>query len=248
MIGTCKLCHQERELIKAHIIPRSFFHAIKGNSKQLLAALTREKKPVEYFQNGIWDPSILCAECECRFCSWDTYGFDVLGNPPGNNTSPMSDADVAPFVLKGINYRELKLFVLSVLWRASVTKHAFFDGVDLGEHEPKIAEMIRSSDPKSAEVYSVIIGRMVEQKYDKTIFPPWQVEIGNNSFCVLYLPCLKIHVKLDRNPLPEPLRIAVLQDRDENIALPMHLQRAEKLFLDKARQTFKRWQPRRPPK
>jgi hypothetical protein len=40
--------------------------------------------------------------------------------------------------ISGLNYEQFKLFQLSVLWRAGVSSHQFFDKVKLGQHAEEL--------------------------------------------------------------------------------------------------------------
>lgn len=246
--GVCQLCGQTKTLIKAHIIPRSFFHQLKGNAKSLLGAINRQENPVEFSQSGYSDLNILCNECEVKFGPWDRYGFELLSTPPGNNGPVLTDADLQPFLFKNIDYEKLKLFVLGVLWRASATKHKFFDGIKLGPHQERIGKLLLAGQPGAAEEYPTIIGRLIGQRHEKLVFAPRTSKMRGIRFCIFYLPFLKVIVKVDSQPLPSRLWPFVLNGKGQNIALPMKLDGAEFAYLDVAKQIFTHWQPKRPPK
>jgi len=208
----------------------------------------REKKPIVFSQSGFWDDTILCADCESLFGAWDAYGFEVFGNPPGNNGPLSTDADLQPFILKNVDYAKLKLFILGTLWRASVTEHKFFEDIDLGPDEPHIANLIRNGQPGPMEEYPVVIGRLIQQRYERVIFTPWTSRREGVHVCVLYLPAVKIIIRVDKRPLSPELAAAALKPFGENIALPMILDGTEFQKLQAMKDISKRWQPRRPVK
>jgi hypothetical protein len=221
---------------------------LRGGAKQLFAGIVREKQPVEYSQSGFWDDNILCAGCESLFGEWDAYGFEVLGNPPGNNGPLSTDADLQAFILRNVDYTKLKLFILGTLWRASVTKHKFFEEIDLGPDEPHIGNLIRNGQPGPMEEYPVIIGRLIRQRYEQVIFTPWTSKLEGINVCVLYLPAVKIIIRVDKRPLPPELVVVALKPFGENIALPLPLEGTEFQKLQAMKDISMRWQPRRPPK
>jgi hypothetical protein len=49
-----------------------------------------------------------------------------------------------------LDYAKLKLFQLSLLWRAGVARQEFFAKVDLGEYAETLRQMLHSSDPGSS--------------------------------------------------------------------------------------------------
>ena len=51
------------------------------------------------------------------------------------------------FIFEGLDYKKLKLFFLSVLWKMSVSKNNPFSNIKLGSHQEKIRKMLIDSDP-----------------------------------------------------------------------------------------------------
>lgn len=244
--GTCKLCNQVKNLVIAHIIPRSFSLRAKGQSKQLLEASEHDTKDVHYWQNGVWDDQILCEDCERKFQSGDDYGFQVLGNPPGNDAIPRDDSEVQAFVVKNIDYSRLKLFVLGVLWRAGVSEQPFFARVQLEKHESIIADMIRNQNPGCFDEFPVVLARLVGQPLPNATYAPYRQRSPEGvNFNILFLPSIKIMVKVDRRPLPQMLEPVVLRPQPENVVMPMPLHSNEVLTLRESAEIFRRWRSRR---
>ncbi len=238
--GTCKFCNQAKELVRAHIIPNCFCLKAKGNSKQLWEAKQNDDRAVQYWQNGVWDDSILCSNCDNGFSQWDAYGFEILGTPPGNNDLPRNDSEWKCFILRNIDYVLMKLFILSVLWRASVSSRPFFAKVRLGPHESTIADMLRDRNPGSYDEYSVVLGRLVCQQVPNAMFAPCPRRSPEGvNFNLLFLPSLRIMVKTDRRPLPYPLEPIVLKPQPENIAVPLTLHSSEIATLIQAAEIFR---------
>jgi hypothetical protein len=97
-----------------------------------------------YYQAGLSDSHILCDKCEPRFAEWDSYGFDVLGRRQWkveDSIRRIRDDQPIAIQLIDMNYDKLMLFILSVLWRASVSKERFYQNVNLGPgYERRIRE------------------------------------------------------------------------------------------------------------
>jgi hypothetical protein len=73
---TCKLCGQDKKLVKAHVIPASFFRPLRSekNSPLLITAGNYVKRaPI-----GVYDKTILCEACEKQFGIWDDYAQSLL--------------------------------------------------------------------------------------------------------------------------------------------------------------------------
>jgi len=240
--GTCKFCNQTKKLVKAHIIPRSFCLQNKGDSKQLLEARTNDPRAVKFWQSGVVDDFILCRTCDNSFSQWDDYGFKILGTPPGSNHLPRNQSELQCFILRDIDYASIKLFVLSVLWRASVSTLPFFAKIRLGPHEQTIAGMLRNRNPGTYDQYSVVLFRLVCQQVPSVVFAPYaQKSPESVNFNMLFLPSIKIMVKTDHRPLPPPLAPVVLKQQPVNVAVPLTLHSNEIATLGRAAKIFSKW-------
>lgn len=243
--GTCRLCGQFKELVQAHIIPRSFALRAKGESKQLYEVRRNDCKEVYHWQNGVWDTEILCQECEKEFQAWDHYGFEMLGIPPGNDTMPKNYAEWQAFELRDIDYSRLKLFVLSMLWRASVSSQPFFSKIELGKHEPMITDMLRARNPGDYDVFAVVLARLIGLSCPTATFAPYRQRTPEGvNFNILFLPSIKIMVKVDRRQVPQLLAPFVLRAEPINFVVPLRPHRNEVESLRESAEAFRRWRSR----
>lgn len=113
--GLCKLCQFYKELKKSHIIPRSYFRSLKAGSGQLLKVTCGKDTRVLF---GNYDPKeyLLCTDCE-QFLSahYEAYGTRVL--KPG----PLTRETAQYVELRGFRFKEFYLYLISILWRASIS-------------------------------------------------------------------------------------------------------------------------------
>ncbi|TAK67236.1 MAG: hypothetical protein EPO24_00715 [Bacteroidetes bacterium] len=58
--------------------------------------------------------------------------------------------------VKNLDYKKFKLFLLSILWKASISKRTFFKDVKLGPHERVIAKTILTGNPGALEDYPIL--------------------------------------------------------------------------------------------
>src|SRR5437762_3121909 len=133
----CRFCDKDMSSpAKSHIIPRSFFKLVRGQEKYTIVMRASEKAVTEeYTQAGIYDSKILCVECEKRFSPYDAHGFAVFTDVFRDKKVYLDNNGIpCAFLLPNVDFRLLKLFVLSLLWRSSVSRHHFFSNVDLGPH------------------------------------------------------------------------------------------------------------------
>ncbi len=81
-------------------------------------------------RKGIWE-RLLCTGCERTLQEYEDYACKLIfGNP--TVVFPRADGNL---IVEGIDYLRLKLFQLSLLWRASVSTQRMFRHVKLGPYE-----------------------------------------------------------------------------------------------------------------
>jgi len=106
-----------------------------------------------YQQKGLRE-LLLCGECEDRISKWEQYAQKTLyggHNPKCVRQSGQKHAEYVLFT--GINYEKFKLFLLSMLWRASVSNLEQFRRVSLGRHQERIRKMILAGNPGDEDDY-----------------------------------------------------------------------------------------------
>lgn len=107
---------------------------------------------------------LLCSNCETKFSKLESYARNVIF---GGEKLMVEDNPAAPSHPKfhGIDYGKFKLFLLSLLWRMSITNIPFFDQVNLGEeHEVKLRMMLLNENPGKFHEYGCIISAMLHQE------------------------------------------------------------------------------------
>lgn len=155
----CKLCLHEKELVDAHIIPKSFFET-KGKTTPVVEITSSEEVHPKKRPIGIYDKNILCYECEKKFDKWDDYGYKLLYEGSSERKIILNNND-GLFVeyYDNYDYFKLKRFFLSVLWRAGVSTDKFFSHVKLGPYLKKIQNIILSNNLELADDFDVFLTR-----------------------------------------------------------------------------------------
>jgi len=137
-MGICKLCLLEKKLINAHIIPNFMYRGIKEKNYVFYNKdLETGKSWTQPKETGEFDSNILCGDCDNRIIEhkYEKYGKTVLFNDYTDTQ------DIGDFIIcRNIDYPKLKLFLLSNLWRASISRRPMFNGVKL---EKKLEERLR---------------------------------------------------------------------------------------------------------
>jgi len=197
----CKLCGQDRELIQAHIIPRSFFEIDPSTSPRILS--NAEGRHPRRSPSGIYDPDLVCELCERVFAPYDDYAQDLLLRRREAQEPIVCGGEPIAFLYRTVDYCRLKLFFLAVLWRASRSTHDFFSSVDLGSHEVTVREAILSGNPGDAEPYAVVLARFPQQL---GMLNPHSTRFSDVNFVQIYLAEYVAYLKVDQRLTPEPFR------------------------------------------
>lgn len=148
----CALCLQESLLQKSHIIPE-FLYGVMYDDKHrynVLSLAPERRERIE--QKGIRE-ELLCRECEQKFSKFERYASLVIkGGAPGLDGQRHGSI----VSVRGIDYKQFKLFLLSLLWRAGVAKDRYFERVALGPHEEELRSMLHNGDPGPFDLYPCI--------------------------------------------------------------------------------------------
>jgi hypothetical protein len=94
-----------------------------------------------------FEKDILCLHCErVKLSQLDNYGNRVLfGDQKSNDlfkTTVLEYPDMKVCEIQNFDYAKFKLFLLSVLWRAHISRHAFFEHINLGKKGNVVMEAI----------------------------------------------------------------------------------------------------------
>lgn len=143
MLTTCYLCKEQKKLELSHVIPRAFLKRVKKGEPQLLKVEDLVGvKPV--LDNANWTEHLLCKDCEHHLnISYEGSQIPYLRN--GANVSKSH----GKVTFRNFCFEKFYLFLLSILWRASISEHDAFKSVSLGrELNDTIAGLIRDRTTK----------------------------------------------------------------------------------------------------
>ncbi len=190
-IGICKLCGKSKKLIKAHIIPEFMYSELYDNKHNM--KLIEDIKSLKSYnkQTGIFDKDILCEKYDNQVIGqYENYAKKVLyGGVFYNQTLPeiieeKNQHEVKWRLIKNINYKKIKLFLLTLIWKASVSKRDFFKEVILKNHEEIIRIMINDGNPGEPEDYpcAIFSYRFDNPDLIQIIIDPKFTKVENNIY------------------------------------------------------------------
>ena len=204
----CKFCQNEFDkLADAHVIPKSFFKLTKGKGKHsILVGVDERELDRKHKQDRLSDKSILCQDYDGRrFGPYDKHGIEAVLDLLNTKQIYRDDfGNPCAYLANKADYAKFKLFLLSVLWRASVSSIEFYEHINLGNsHAERIKEMLKKQDPGKETDYPFICFYQTGHHYPSTVLPSFQQRIGDVNFYRLYLPSSLIFlIKVDSRPLP----------------------------------------------
>ena len=196
----CKGCGENKKLIKAHIIPKSFYMDLRGDANHL-NVVPSDKDVRESRSNiGDYDQNILCKECDSIIESYDDYGKKVLLDDNPNLVPYYRNGELLGWELSEFNSTRLKLFFLSILWRASISSRHFFRRITLGEYEDVLKELIWSGGDDGNRTFGVILAKFLPANIagvEKSILDPDNLQIEERNYYRLYLGGYNAWIRVD---------------------------------------------------
>ena len=102
--------------------------------------------------------------------------------------------------ISGADYRKMKLFVLSLLWRAHISNNAFFKEINVADHEKDLRRFINAGDPGPENLYTVsLIGVKNNQGKAFASFPnPGLVDIAGGRVAFFFINGMIYFIRIDK--------------------------------------------------
>lgn len=191
----CKYCGQSKQLCSAHIIPKSFYNLQKN--KRFIGLSNDGTKDLVSCQNGFKDDNILCSDCDKKLGIYDKYAKEIL-----YDKIPQCRRFNTPLFLmtnEQFDYQRMRLFFISLVWRASISQQDACSQISLGSKYENIALNILKGDisdddnlfhplifkrTQKYKYHNVVVlgkGRYSGQWKSSFIFPGYTVDIITNT-------------------------------------------------------------------
>lgn len=155
---TCALCHRQAKLCRSHIIPEWLYRPLYDEKHRLQVLSIAPEQRNQFKQKGLNEP-LLCEACEQKISLWESYAHDVfLKGVPGMQHEVFPGQTGTGIRIRGLDYKKIKLFELSILWRCSVSTLPFFGRVNLGpKHDEQLRVRLLHEDPGPPNEYAVLM-------------------------------------------------------------------------------------------
>ena len=183
----CQLCKEEKPLLKnSHIIPNFLYRGLFDEKHKIINVNLNNLKDKEVHQTGFKDRDILCATCDNGILGkLERYASNTIF---GNNDSieiefHQGNKEIVSFVrYKNLDYTQIKLFFLSILWKSHISKHRFFNEIELGvKYSEQLRQMIYHNDAGAEDAFEVLLIRPVVNG-NRPTKSPWQTSLSLRSW------------------------------------------------------------------
>jgi len=197
----CKLCRENKKLIKAHILPEGFFRRMRKDEAHLFA-ITGKGGYKKRLPIGEYDQEILCKDCDAKLGVWDNYALKILKKETFEQGGDIMFGEILVGREVGdVIYEKLKLFFVSLLWRASISGRDVYKAIKLGVYEERARQLILDNSPGLDDEFSVNIYRFVNDEYG--LLNPSNDRYEGINYINLYIPGYVACVKVDRRRTPQ---------------------------------------------
>jgi hypothetical protein len=220
MKGVCHLCEIEKDLAKAHIIPEPFYRELYDESHKIAEVNLNDLSNTVKRSKGIYDPNILCRRCDNDILNklYDDYGSKVCWGYEKMDLNmktyhSSSDPNVKWIIEENVDSRRMKLFFLSILWRAHLSGMPSFKEVDLGlKHSQRIKTMIKNNDPGTIDEYPVLLLHYAigDSRARRLISPVRKGSKNGKTFYFLLLSGVLVLWYISENQVPNNLKSLVV--------------------------------------
>ncbi|TWT80554.1 hypothetical protein CA13_19990 [Planctomycetes bacterium CA13] len=179
--------------IKAHLIPRAFATQVQTGKSHAVVKPTGVYRTT---QSGIWDPEILCENCDGVLGTYENYALQVSNAIRKHG----SDKPFATKVVDGANVDTILRFAAGILYKYSLT-HRSNGKIDLGRYQAVLEQFVFDSEESVPCGLDAILFRPIRFCNDDAVCvygaPKQDRQAGVNIYRMM-LGGLIYFVKLDK--------------------------------------------------
>jgi hypothetical protein len=139
-----------------------------------------------------------------------------------------------------VEYAKLKLFFLSLLWRAAVSKLFFFKKIMLEPLQEELRGMILKCDPGDTETFAVVLAKF-EDPLGTVMMDSHRDRFDKINYCRFYLAGYVAYIKTDKKPSAEFLKELVISPNGPLIVILRDLKKSKNFPL--MLKIAKMWRP-----
>lgn len=159
----CQLCYKRAKLLRrSHIIPTFMYNGLFDETNRAYHANLKDADRSKHIQTGYYDKYILCEKCDnVLFGKLERYAALLLYGESKKvshtiKTEPLSKESFM-LTVTDTDEKNFKLFVLSILWRAHISRNPFFEKINIGGLEPLLRSILLNGDPGLTALFRISI-------------------------------------------------------------------------------------------
>ncbi|MGC3976580.1 MAG: hypothetical protein QM771_19685 [Nitrospira sp.] len=184
--------------MKAHVLPKAFYELREsgaGPYKSVTDAVNIFPKKIPV---GLYDKTMVTEEGERTFQLLDDYGTRLLLKRDSAFQPFRHTENILGWTLLNYDYPTLKLFALSILWRAHASTPPEFKNVRLGPHEARVRHLLLNATPGTPEEYSVVIVKWIDEEFGPVFMDPFRETYDGLNYYRIYLGRYVLYFKVDQ--------------------------------------------------
>ncbi|HIB8182290.1 hypothetical protein J2O02_11935 [Elizabethkingia anophelis] len=147
-----------------------------------------ENRRIRKLQIEVFDKNILCQDCDNRILGryYEAYAKTVFyGAEHETDIKPQCknyknpDDNSEYSICTNFDYKKIKNFLLSLLWRSSITDQSFFDQINLGnKHNERLRHILYENIETSEKEYPILITSFLRttNTFKSTILKPYKAK------------------------------------------------------------------------
>lgn len=189
-------------------------------------------------QHGYWErrqglvEPLLCHDCEQKFSAVEDYAkrFFYGSSNPIRLSLPLS-----PDPVFTADFKKMKLFQLSILWRAAEAKGEFFSAVTLtAQHRERLRQMLITENPGADYEYFCTMARLVASpavqelqnrhgiSIETGVFAPVAHQFDRWQSCTFMMGGIVWGFCITESGVPDTLRNSYIKENGRFWLLPMN--------------------------
>lgn len=199
----CQLCLEDKTLLKnSHIIPNFLYKGLFDKKHKIVSVNLSDYSDRKIHQTGFKDKDILCAECDNNIIgSYERYASNtIFGDHQKLDVEIYNgDEEGVPYIrFKNLDYHNLKLFFLSILWKSHLSVNPFFKEIDLGKkYAEQIRQMLINHDAGAEDSFEVVLIKpQTTSRIVKSIVAPRRIKGEGNTTYVFHINEIMYHFNI----------------------------------------------------
>lgn len=178
IIYSCKLCGavgKNVKLCRSHIIPEFMYKDLYDSNHTYHVYSGDEQKSISKKQIGIRE-YLFCAECEKKLNYYENYAEKVLTSHLWTKIKQIGNK----IVIEDVDTARLKIFQLSLFWRASISSSDIFDHFKIDE-EVELRQIILTGQFNGNAKIKCFVLLSKGAGFLKELIQPWRIPLNSSA-------------------------------------------------------------------